>query len=128
MTAYWEALEHLQPMFVIEACEYAAKGKVGDGRFLPTAAELFQTAEAFAAREAQRRKPHGLLQTYETKNDPATRQRIIDGFAKLLKDLRSGVPIDPDKATKDVFQPNQNDGPYPKHSSPEWRDFRDSKR
>jgi len=105
MSAYWEILEPLQPRFVIEACEYAAKGKVGDGRFLPTAAELFQSAEAFAAREAQRRKPRELGSMYETRNDPATRQWIIDGFAKLLADLRSGVPIDPDKATNKVFRP-----------------------
>jgi len=102
LKAYWEVLEGRPHRFVVEACEYAAKGKVGDGRFLPTAAELFQTAEVFAAREAQRRRPREV--EYAPKNDPATRQRIIEGFDKLLADLMSSTPIDPDRATKDAFR------------------------
>jgi len=101
--AYWEVLEKREPRFVIEACEYAAKGKIGDGRFLPTAAELFQAAEAFAAREAQRRRPRELT-SMPSQNDAITRQRIIDGFQKVVADLRSGVPIDPDRATREVFR------------------------
>jgi hypothetical protein len=102
--AYWDVLQGRDPRFTIEACEYAAKGKLGDCRFLPTAAELFQAAEAFAAREVAQRKPR-LSSSEPPQNDAITRQRIIAGFKKLLADLKSGNPIDPDKATRDVFRP-----------------------
>src|ERR1019366_6933184 len=97
--AYWEILESRESRFVIEACEYASKGKLGDGRFLPTVAELYQTTEEFAVRAARdRRESTPLLPRLpepESQNDEATRQRIIAGFKKLLADLRSGNPIDP---------------------------------
>lgn len=93
----------LDPSFVVEACEYAAKGKLGDSRFLPTAAELFQAAQEFSARDAQKRRPR--ITSEPTQNDALTRQRIIAGFNKLLADLHAGVPIDPDRATNEVFRP-----------------------
>lgn len=48
--AYWEILAELQPRFVIEACQYAARGGLGK-IFLPSAAELYHAAENFAAKE-----------------------------------------------------------------------------
>jgi hypothetical protein len=103
LQAYWEVLEGREPRFVIEACEYAAKGKVGEGRFLPTAAELFNAAEAFSAREVQRK--HVPKIEFLQQNDPATRQRIIDGFANLLSGAlkKTSKQIDPLEATKEVF-------------------------
>lgn len=104
LSAYWQVLGTRKPEFLIAACEYAAKGKLGDGRFLPTAAELFQSAEAFAAREAQRRRVYvSKLSIDLPQNDAITRQRIIAGFSNLLQDLHGGNPIDPNKATMDVF-------------------------
>jgi hypothetical protein len=43
-------------------------------------------------------------------NDAITKQRIITGFSKLLQDLHAGNPIDPDKATKDVFSHERERG------------------
>jgi len=104
LSAYWQVLGTRKPEFVVEACEYAAKGKLGDGRFLPTAAELFQSAEAFAARDMQRRRVYvSKLSVEVPQNDAIAKQRIIAGFSKLLQDLHVGNPIDPDNATKDVF-------------------------
>ena len=101
--AYWEVLEGRDPRFVIEACDYAAKGKIGDGRFLPTAAELFHAAEAFAARDVERKRVPQI--EFIRQNDDVTRQRIKNGFAKLLMHLRCDIPIDPNAATMDVFHP-----------------------
>jgi len=87
-------LQTRDPRFVCEACEYAAKGNVGDGRFLPTAAELFHAAEAFSARDVQRNRGYvSKLSVELPQNDEPIRQRIIVGFAKLLADLTHNDPI-----------------------------------
>jgi hypothetical protein len=121
--AYWEILESRQSRFVLEACEYASKGKLGDGRFLPTAAELYQLAEDFSAREARilaQSSPR--LSETPCQNDHATRQRIIAGFKKLQADLRSGTPINPEKATREVFHPDDG-APLPPLSDAAKRIF-----
>src|ERR1019366_9045869 len=104
---YWGVLSRLSPSFVSEACEYAGRGKCGDGRFLPSAGELYQVGQELAVRAAQaRRDALPRLSKPECQNDEATRQRIIAGFKKLLADLRSGTAIDPYKATRAVFHPS----------------------
>ena len=114
LQAYWDVLHTRNPLFVCEACEYAAKGNVGDGRFLPTAAELFRAAEAFSAREAQRNKHVPRLEP--PVNDGTTRQRIIAAYAKLLADLTQGNPIDPYRATKEVFYPTNVCNSFDRHN------------
>lgn len=104
LRAYWEVLSRIEPEFVIEACEYASLGKCGDGRFLPSAGELYQLAEELRARAIRSQKLSAPriaapAQVYVS----GQRQRIIEGFNKLLSDLMTGVPIDPDKATREVF-------------------------
>jgi hypothetical protein len=94
----------------VDACEYAALGKCGDGRFLPSAGELFQVGQEFAVRAAQaKREAAPRLPSPDCQYDSATRQRniagIIAGYEKLLADLRSRNPIDPDMATREVFHP-----------------------
>jgi hypothetical protein len=89
----------------VEACEYAERGKCGDGRFLPSAGELFQVGQEFAARAAA---AIPRLSKPEFQNDELTRQRIIAGFKKLLEDLRSGNKIDPVTATREVFHPMES--------------------
>lgn len=108
MLAYWEVLQNLNPRFVIEACEYASKGKLGDPKFMPSAGELYQCAQAFEHRSS-RRDVRRYLAEPEVRNDPQTRARICAGFKKLLTDLRVGVTIDPDGATKAVFHPELPD-------------------
>jgi hypothetical protein len=112
LLAYWETLQSREPRFVIDACEYASKGKLGDGRFLPTAAELYHASEEFAAREARIRiEARPKLREEPCQHDEATRQRIIAGFAKLLADLHNGNKIDPAKATREVFHPSPIETP-----------------
>lgn len=107
LRTYWETLSKIEPEFVIEACEYARQGKFGEGRFLPSSGELYQLAEELRARSIRERKVfEPPIETLEHSHTPGERQRIIDGFAKLLADLRSGTPINPGKATADVFYPN----------------------
>ena len=103
--AYWEVLERQVPRYLIEACEYASKGKLSNGHFLPTAGDLYQCAQAFAARDVAQRWPRAALSDPPIRHDPQTKARIQAGFKKLLVDLRSGCPIDPDRATKEVFDP-----------------------
>lgn len=128
MRAYWEILSRKAPCFVIEACEYAARGKCGDGRFLPSAGELFQLCEEFSARavrlrnQSNARIPPPLIQ-----NDEMTRCRIREGFRKLLIDLKNEVPIDPDNATRDVFGyvsnlTSQSENAKPIGRPPKWHD------
>ena len=120
MTAYWEILSRLAPSFVIEACEYAARGKCGDGRFLPSAGELYQVGQEFAVRAAQaKREAAPRLSDAPTQNDYATRQRIIAGFKKLSEDLRNGTPIDPDRATMEVFHPSDPFSWFPGTAPPQ---------
>lgn len=108
MLAYWDVLRDVTPRYVCDACEYAAKGKLGDPKFMPTAGELYQCAQALEHRAA-RQDVRRYLSEPEVRNDPQTQARICAGFKKLLADLRAGVPIDPDKATKAVFHPEVTD-------------------
>lgn len=106
MLAYWDVIRDVTPRHICDACEYAARGNLGDPKFMPSAGELYQCAQAFEQRE---RPARHTLPELEARNNPQTRAHIISGFKKLLADLRGGVPIDPDKATNAVFHPEPPD-------------------
>jgi len=108
MLAYWNVMQGVTPRYVIDACDYAAKGKLGDPKFMPTAGELYQCAQALEHR-ASRQDVRRYLSEPEVRNDPQTSARICAGFKKLLTDLHVGVTIDPEKATKAVFHPELPD-------------------
>src|ERR1019366_5977633 len=85
---YWEVLVRLHPSFVVEACEYAARGKCGDGRFLPAVGELYQVGQEFAARSMQaKRESAPRLPQPVCQNDLATPDRIHACYEKVLTDL-----------------------------------------
>src|SRR5882724_7197565 len=94
---YVEALGRIPISFVEEACDYAIRGKLNGGRFLPNAGELVQLAEELQARTLRNKRPKFSWERNEqpVHNTPEQRFRIIHGFRELLADLRSGKPIDP---------------------------------
>jgi hypothetical protein len=109
MDVYIEALSKIAAAFVEEACDYAIRGKLDTQRdYPPTAAQIHELAEELQARSRTSRT--GRPKFSWEKNDgpvhntPEQRARIIWGFKKLLADLRSGRPIDPDEATRRVFR------------------------
>lgn len=101
---YVEALGRIPICFVEEACDYAIKGKLNGGRFLPNAGELVQLAEELQARTLRRPRFSWEYRDLPVNISAEQRARIIWGFRRLLADLRRGQPIDPDKATHKVFR------------------------
>lgn len=84
--AYWEVLEKLEPWFAVEACEYAAKGKLSDPKFLPSAGELFQCTQEFAARAVRAKRVNPRLDSPSI--PPAERARVAQGLRNLVEELR----------------------------------------
>jgi hypothetical protein len=97
--AYVQALSRLPLSFVVEACDYAVRGRIGDGKSIPPAAELAHLARVLHTRTLPRTR---VSENYVI-NSPDQRKNIVQGFRNLLNDLRTGRPIDPDLATAKVF-------------------------
>jgi hypothetical protein len=85
---YWEILSQLPVDSVAKACALAARGKVGNPAFLPTAGELFAAAEKFAAQAAP-----GLPRLPEPRLElPAgERARRVAILQKLKSEIRAAT-------------------------------------
>lgn len=107
LDTYVEALSRIPPSFVEEAVDYAIRGKLNGGRFLPNSGELVQLAEELQARTLRNGgRPKFSWEKPDTpvQNTQQQRFKIIQGFRQLLRDIRTGTPIDPDRDTAKIFK------------------------
>jgi hypothetical protein len=86
MLAYWNVLRNVTPCYTIEACEYAAKGKLGDPKFMPSAGELYQCAQELSARAVRAKRVNPRLEAPSI--PPAERVRVAQGLRNLAEELR----------------------------------------
>lgn len=107
LDVYTQALSAVPVTFAEEACDYVIKGKLHGGRFLPNAGELVQLAEELRARTLRHHgRPrfsweHSDLTVHNTEEQ---RRAIIAGFRQLLTGIRTGRPINPQRAVREVFK------------------------
>lgn len=106
MEVYVEAVRRFPLSYIEEACDYAVRGKLGNGAYPPSAPQLRELVSELQDRDLRKlgHKKFSWEKSDEpVHNTPEQRARIIAGFKELLSDLRSGNPIDPDRATLKVF-------------------------
>jgi len=106
--AYFQALCRIPLHFVQQAVDFAVRGKLGDGRAAPSAAELAKLAAELQLQALRRNESHPKVEP-TVYNTPEQRQRVIEGYRRLLSDLRSGKPIEPDIASACVYRLRDED-------------------
>lgn len=57
LDAYWDVLSELSPEEIITVCKQASRGEIGDGKFLPAAAQLYQAARPRSAARGNKPSP-----------------------------------------------------------------------
>ena len=93
--AYWDVLRMLYPQEIIDVCTRAARGEIGNPRFLPSAGELYQAARPATknlARKSPDWRPHqgrflsssGTLYLTENGNDTAYSADELGDFGYAL--------------------------------------------
>jgi hypothetical protein len=86
--AYWEILSQLPADCVVKACALAARGKVGNPAFLPSASELFAAGEKFVAQAAP-----GVPRLPEPRRElpAAERERRVAILQKLKSEIQAAT-------------------------------------
>ena len=87
--AYWAVLGGLPPHAVAAACRDAAQGRLGDGRFVPTAAMIYQRATSYLPRSVNEKLADEPIIAFDE------RARVNAGFAALSAALK-GIDLSSD--------------------------------
>ena len=80
LAAYWEVLSGLPAEYVVASCRKAARGDIGNRGFLPTAAELYQTASAMV--------PRKIIPLIEEYISPKERDAAANLIRELVTDMK----------------------------------------
>lgn len=87
---YVQDLNDLPISIIEQACKDFRRGNCGDGHWAPTVAEIRAQAIKYLPRQA----PLNRLGYEDKPRDPAERERVKQGFANLLAELRGKLVND----------------------------------